>query len=193
MVKHIYILSTFFLLAITQLRAQENFPTFKSENFRSIELKTGIGIGYPPRIYKIPINIVYQQNLKRGFSTIIYSEFLSMFSKNTESGYSEFIWREAVGIGRTIGNDKFNNGLYLLGGGKLYHSKLILHDTDFNQNTLITKKITPELGLLYNLKAGRKKFYFTTQIYFALTPLKNFIESRHTFTMGVGYRFNSKK
>lgn len=175
------------------MQAQDSLPTFKSEKFRSIEIKTGIGIGYPPRIYKIPINIVYQQNLKRGFSTIIYSEFLSMFSKSSESSYSEFIWLEAVGIGKTIGKNRFSNGLYLLGGGRAYYSKLTLYNTDFNQNTLVTKKITPELGLLYNLKIGKKKIYFTTQMYFALTPLKNFIEARHTLTLGIGYRFQTQK
>lgn len=191
MTKQNSILIAFFLLVNLQLQAQDSLPTFKSEKFRSIEVKTGIGIGYPPRIYKIPINIVYQRNIKRGFSTILYSEFLSMFSGNSESSYNEFTWVEAVGIGRTIGNNRFYNGLYLLGGGRVYHSKLALYNTDFNQNTLVTNKITPELGLLYNLKVGRKKFYFTTQMYFALTPLKNFIEARHTLTMGVGYRFNS--
>jgi hypothetical protein len=191
--KNSILIIAFFLLVIIQLQAQDSLPTFKSEKFRSVEIKTGIGFGYPPRFYKIPINIVYQQNIKRGFSTILYSEFLSMFSKSSESNYSEFIWLEAVGIGRTIGNNRFSNGLYLLGGGRIYHSRLALYNTDFNQNTLVTKTITPELGLLYNLKVGKKKFYFTTQIYFALTPLKNFIEARHTFTMGVGYRFNTKK
>lgn len=190
-IKSILIVS--FLLVILKLQAQDSLPTFKSEKFRSIEIKTGIGVGFPPRIYKIPINIVYQQNIKGGFSTILYSEFLSMFSKNSESSYSEFIWLEAVGIGRTIGNNRFSNGLYLLGGGRVYHSKLALYNTDFNQNTLVTKKITPELGILYNLKVGKKKYYFTTQMYFALTPMKNFIEARHTLTMGVGYRFNSRK
>ncbi len=98
-----------------------------------------------------------------------------------------------MGIGRTIGNNGFNNGLYLLGGGRVYHSKLVLHNTDFNQNTLVTKKFTPELGILYNLKVGKKKFYFTTQMYFALTPVKNFIEARHTLMMGVGYKLHDKK
>lgn len=193
MIKIKSILLVSFLLVIIQLQAQDSLPTFKSEKFRSIEIKTGIGVGFPPRIYKIPINIVYQQNIKGGFSTILYSEFLSMFSKSSESSYSEFIWLEAVGIGKTIGNNRFNNGLYLLGGGRVYHSKLALYNTDFNQNTLVTKKITPELGLLYNLKVGKKKYYFTTQMYFALTPIKNFIEARHTLTMGIGYRFNSQK
>jgi len=184
------LLIALFLLGVFQLQAQDSLSTFKSDKFRSIEMKTGIGLLF--RVYKIPINIVYQQNLKRGFSSIFYSEFLSVFSKNSESSYREFIWLEAVGIGRTIGNNRFNNGLYLLGGGRAYYSKLALYGTDFNQNTLVTTKISPELGLLYNLKVGKKKLYFTTQIYFALTPMKNFIEARHTLTFGVGYRFNRR-
>jgi hypothetical protein len=193
MTKHLLILLVFTVLENIQLQAQDadRLPAFKSEQFRSIEVKTGIGI--LPRIYDIPINIVYQQNVKRGFSTIFYSEVLSTFSKSSESNYHEFIWLEAAGVGKTIGNNSFNHGLYLLGGGRLYHSNLTLYNTDFNQSTLVTKTITPELGLLYNLKAGKKKLYFSTQFYFALTPLKNIIEARHTLMLGIGYRLNTKK
>jgi hypothetical protein len=187
------ILIVSFLLVIVQLQAQDSLPKYKSEKFRSLEVKTGLGFGYPPRLYLIPVNIVYQQNIKRGFSTILFSEVLPFFWSTSKVSYGEFIWTEAIGIGRTIGNNRFNNGLYLLGGGRFYHTKVVLYNTDFNQNTLVTNKITPELGILYNLKVGRKKFYFTTQIYLSLYPIQNFIESRHTLTLGVGYRLNNRK
>lgn len=188
------VLIGFFLLVSSQLQAQDSLQTFKSASFRSIEVKTGIGFGYPPRLYKIPINVIYQQNIKGGFSTILYSELLYQSFKVSKYSYkaSELLLLEAVGIGRTIGNKKFNNGLYLLGGGRFYQSKLDLDRTDFKESTLETTIITPELGLLYNLKVGRKKLYFSTQLYFVLTPLKNFIESRHTLTLGVGYRLNPR-
>jgi hypothetical protein len=188
------ILIGFFLLVSSQLQAQDSLQTFKSSSFRSIEVKTGIGFGYPPRLYKIPINVVYQQNIKGGFSTILYSELLYQSFEVSKFNYktTEFLMLEAVGIGKTIGNKKFNNGLYLMGGARLYHSKLEVNNTDFKQNTLVTNIITPEMGLLYNLKVGRKKLYFSTQLYFVLTPLKNFIEARHTLTLGVGYRLNTR-
>ncbi len=184
------ILIAFFILLRLQLQAQDDLPTYKSETFRSIEVKTGIGI--IPLPYQIPINVVYQQNMKRGFSAILYSEFLHRYGKDGSLSLRETIWRESVGIGRTFGNGKYNNGLYLLGGGRYYYSRLVV-DADLNENTLTTKKLNPELGLLYNLKVGRKKWYFSTQLYFALTPLKNFSESRHSLMLGVGYRLNARK
>lgn len=187
------LLTALFLLVILQLQAQDSLPEYKSEKFRSLEVKTGLGFGFPPRFYLIPVNIVYQQNIKGGFSTILFSEVLPFFWTTSKLSYGELIWTEAIGIGRTIGNNRFNNGLFLLGGGRFYHSKVVLYNTDFNQNTLVTNKILPELGILYNLKVGRKKFYFTTQLYLTLYPIKNFIESRHSLTLGVGYRLNNKK
>lgn len=195
MKKNNIILIAFFLLLGLQLQAQDDVQTFKSETFRSIDVKTGIGFGYPPRLYQIPINIVYQQNIKRWLSGILYSEILySSFNVSEPSSFkaTEFLSLQAVGIGTTIGNNRFNNGLYLLGGGRVYHSKLVVENTNFNQNTLVTNFFTPELGLLYNLKVGKKKFYFSTQLYLVLTPSKNFLEARHTLMLGVGYRLNAR-
>ncbi|RIV27415.1 hypothetical protein DYU11_03670 [Fibrisoma montanum] len=195
MKKYYSILIAFLLLVSFRVQAQDSLQTFKSRSFRSIELKTGIGFGYPPQLYKIPINVVYQQNLKGGFSAIIYSEILHQSFSVPKLNYnaSEFLFLQSLGIGRTIGNGRFNHGLYVLGGGRVYRTTLTLDESDFNQKSLVTRTVSPELGLMYNLKVGRKRFYYSTQLYFVLTPLKNFIEARHSLMMGVGYRLNSRK
>lgn len=182
------LLTSLFMLVMYQLYGQDTLPGYNSSKFRSIEFKTGVSIGNHIRIYKIPVNIVYQQNIKYGLSTILYSEFLSVFFTNSTTKYSEVLMLEAAGIGKTIGRKRFSNGIFLMCGGRFYHTKLTLLNTDFNQNSLTTNKINPELGLLYNLKIGKKRLYFTSQIYFALTPFKNISENRHTLTLGLGYR-----
>jgi len=48
------------------------------------------------------------------------------------------------------------------------------------------------MGLLYNVKFGKKKFYFTSQFYLAMYPFNNIRSNLHTFSIGLGYKFKEK-
>jgi hypothetical protein len=194
MLKHYILIIAFLVLGTVNLKAQDTLPAYQSKNFRSLDLNAGIRLTYP-NFYPIPITVVYQQNIERGFSWIVLSQFYAKF-KDDESlneSYKFFNWVEAVGVGGTLGNKWFNTGLFLVGGGRFYHSKLTVDNSAlFQEPTLVTNKLNPELGLLYNLKFGKKKIYFTSQIYMSMYPFKNFTANLHTFSVGVGYRFKSK-
>jgi len=188
--KHCLLITVFLVSGTLILKAQETLPSYQSEKFRSIDLNAGIGITYP-HFYPIPISIVYQQNIKRGFSWILLSQFYAKFNEEeyVNESYKFFNWVEAAGIGGCLGNKSFNTGLYLVGGGRFYHTKTTVDNSEmFNEPTLVTNKLNPELGLLYNIKAGKKKLYFTSQIYISMFPFKNFTANLHTFSVGVGYR-----
>jgi hypothetical protein len=183
---HLLIVS-FLVLVISNLNAQETVPTYQSEKFKSMEANIGL------RWYQYQnLSFAYQQNIKRSFAWIALTQLqFPIKSSNQFSLESSkfFNWVQVAGIGGTLGNNRFNNSLYVVGGGRLYYSKLTGNPTIFNEPTLITKRLMPELGLLYNLKVGKKKFYFTSQIYIALHPFKNFIENPHTLSIGLGYKF----
>jgi hypothetical protein len=83
--------------------------------------------------------------------------------------------------------------LYFIAGGRFYYSKLTAENSNlYNEPTLETSKLMPELGLLYNIKVGKKKIYLTSQLYMAMYPFNNIRSNLHTFSVGVGYRFNSR-
>ena len=188
--KKLHLLIAFFLvLVISNLNAQETVPTYQSEKFKSIEVDGGL-----TRTGLKNVSFAYQQNIKRGFSWIVLTQlqFPINFSNQISLESSKFFhWVQVTGIGGTLGNKRFNNSLYLVGGGRLYYSKVTGNPSVFREPTLITNKLMPELGLLYNLKVGKKKFYVTSQIYIAMHPLKNFLENPHTFSIGLGYKFKS--
>ena len=194
MLRHHLLITAFIALGALNLKAQETLPSYQSKNFRSLDLNAGIGLTYP-NFYAVPITIVYQQNIERGFSWIVLSQFFAKFNEEeyVNESYKFFNWVEAVGIGGTLGNKSFNTGLYLVGGGRFYHTKTTVDNSDlYHEPTLVTNKLNPELGLLYNLKIGRKKLYFTAQAYTTMYPFKNFTANLHTFSVGVGYRFKSR-
>ena len=191
--RHILLLS-FLVLGISNLKAQDTLPSYQSKKFRSLDLNVGMSLTYP-KFYPIPITIVYQQNIKRNFSWIFVSKFYALLNGDASlnESYKSFNWVEATGLGGTLGNKWFNTGLFLVGGARFYHSKFTVDNSAiFQEPTLVTTKLNPELGLLYNLKIGKRKLYFTSQVYISMLPLKNFTANLHTVSVGVGYRFKSK-
>lgn len=194
MLKPHLLIIAFIALGALNLKAQETLPAYQSKNFRSLDLNAGVGLTYP-NFYAIPITVVYQQNIERGFSWIVLSQFFAKFNEEeyVNESYKFFNWVEAAGIGGTLGNKSFNTGLYLVGGGRFYHTKTTVDNSDlYHEPTLVNNKLNPELGLLYNLKVGKKKFYFTSQVYISMYPFKNFTANLHTFSVGVGYRFKDR-
>jgi len=194
MQKHRLYIIAFLILGTFILKAQETLPSYQSKQFRSLDLNVGMGIPNPT-FYPIPITIVYQQNIKSNFSWIFLSKFYAQFNEDASlhESFNSISWVEAPGIGGTLGNKLFNTGLFLVGGVRYYHSKLTVDNSAiFQEPTLVTNKLNPELGLLYNLKIGRNKLYFTSQIYVSALPFKNFYSNLHTFSIGVGYKFKGK-
>jgi hypothetical protein len=193
MLKHQILITVFIVLGILNLNAQDTLPYYQSKDFRCIDLN--LGVRTPLNFYQIPITIVYQQNIRRNFSWISFSQLYakSNHDESLNEDYKSTNWVEAVGIGGTIGNKGFNTGLFLVGGGRFFHSKVNeKNSTIFQEPTLVTNKLNPELGLLYNLKVGKKKLYFTSQVYISMLPIKNFYSNLHTVSIGVGYRFKDK-
>lgn len=192
MLKRILLLMIFFAGSLSMF-SQKVQTVFSSPEFRSLEFKTGMGMNSGV----IPLNVIYQRNIKKNLSAVFFSDlgvpspFINSPGIYIKSTY--FHWVEAVGIGGTFGKKRFNNSIFLLGGGRYYYSKLTTTE-DIQEPVLITGKLLPELGFLYNLKIGQKKFYFTTQLYIPLYPFKMFasLEANTTLTLGVGYRIQSK-
>lgn len=190
MSKYFLVILSFFVGSAVDLKAQDSLPTYQSKKFRSLDLNLGKPIlrGFSP----IPVSILYQQNLRRGFSWFFFSQVAKQFGREGE--YANYInWVEALGVGGSIGNKWVNTGLFLVGGGRFYYSKVTANNSAlFQEPTLVTNKLMPEFSLLINLKVGKNKFYGTSQIYIPILPLKNLIENLNTFSIGVGYRFKGK-
>jgi hypothetical protein len=181
------------LITLSTLYAQEALPYYIDANYRSIDVKLGFG-KIEPELFNI--NFLYQRNIAKRIPTVLYSELnYSLLNRNPENQYlttNYFSWVEAVGIGGTIGKRWFNNSLFIVGGGRYYHSKLYVKEA--LQPELVTSKVLPELALLYNLKIGKKRWYFSAQYYKPLYPfaMLKYQEVNRTISVGMGYRLNGK-
>lgn len=189
--RHFIFIIIVLLSSILSLKAQDTIPDYQSKKFKSLELNVGFGL-YAPSYYPIPITLIYHQNILSRFSYLVFSQLGLQFKtdKNLNVKYSIYNWVEGVGMGGAVGNKFFTVGLYGVAGGRFYYSKFsAVNNNLYHEPVIVTKEIVPELGLLINVKMGKKKLYFTSQLYASLYPIDNFLENYHNFSVGVGYKF----
>lgn len=181
------------LIPMKNIFAQDSTSNYLSKNNQVLEFKLGLG-KLQPQLVAFDFN--YQRNILKHISTLAFSQIdVSAWDRNAKKNalvINHLHFLQTVGIGSTIGRKRFNTGLFLLGGGRIYHTHTIVEG--LHSPNLYTTKFLPELGLLLNLKIGKRKYYFSTQLYFPLTPFGNsIIEKNPTLTFGVGYKLTSKK
>ena len=194
MIKHISLLILVLAIA-TQASAQNPTPSYIDKGFSSLEVKVGKN-----GLLQVPVtpnvNVFYQKNVADHIALVSYTEVAkSIFETDPAQHYlviNNFWWREMVGIGGTFGQKSLNNNLYLLAGGNFYRSHTYV-DEELKPE-MITSKLRPEFGLLYNLKWGKKRVYFSFQHYIPLYPLKLFFarELIKTTSLGIGFKLNQK-
>lgn len=194
MIKHISLLILVLAIA-TQTSAQNQTPSYIDKGFSSLEVKVGKN-----GLLQIPVtpnvNVLYQKNLAKHIALVSYTEVAkSIFDTDPAQQYlviNNFWLREMVGIGGTFGRKSLNNNLYLLAGGNFYRSHTYVDEA--LKPEMITSKLRPELGLLYNLKWGKKRVYFSFQHYIPLYPLNLFFarELTKTTSLGIGFKLNQK-
>ena len=85
---------------------------------------------------------------------------------------------------------------FLVGGGRYFTEKWTINDPIYHDNSYAFSKFMPTMGALYNLRVGRNKWYFTSQIYIPLAPFamlksgETLYES--TISFGVGFKIQNK-
>ena len=182
--------------AASQVFAQVSDPSFIDKGFSSLEFKVGKN-----GLLQVPVtpnvNVLYQKNIAKHLSVVFYSEIAkSIFNTDPDQKYlvqNNFWWRETVGFGGTFGRKSLNNNLFLMAGGNYYRSHTYVDEA--LKPELITAKLRPELGLLYNLKWGKKRVYFSFQHYIPLYPLNLFFakELTKTTSLGIGFKLNQRE
>ena len=173
------------------LFAQSSLPAFASKEFRSLEVKAGKnGLLQMPVIPNV--NVLYQRNIGPHLAAVFYSEAaFSAFTPNPEEEYlvrKYFRWVGTAGLGGTTGKKGIGNSLFLLAGGRYYHSHAYVQEDLMPE--LVTSRLMPELGLLYDLKIGKKQTYFSFQHYIPLHPFRMLLagEVFLTTSLGIGVR-----
>ena len=145
----------------------------ESSNIHQLTIEPGIGIK-PYPISDVLISNVLQWNFNRKFSAISYTyysyntAFLRSFNYiNTDYSYS---LSQKFGVGISLYTKHSSHTFSLMAGIKYDAFKETLNNPAFDKVSATILSTSPDLGILYNLKIGKKKYFFSYRMYLPLYP-----------------------
>lgn len=138
-----------------------------------LTIEPGIGINPYPTTDFIVSNVL-QYNLKRRLSIFSYTTYNAnnafVHTFNYITNDYNYTLSQKFGIGTTFYAKKASHTISLLGGIKYETYKETLDIPAFEKVSVSFSSVSPDAGLMYNLKIGRKKYFFTYRMYIPLYP-----------------------
>ena len=167
-------LSLLLLNFISVFSQADSFPKLR-KNFpmRQLTIEPGIGLNIMPNSDLVLSNLL-QRNISKRFSVISYTSyaynnvFLRKFNFiTTDHNYS---LNQKFGVGVSIYSKHSMHTFSLLAGIKYDSYQETLNNPDFEKVSMSVTSLSPDAGLMYNLKKGRKKYFFSFRMYIPLYP-----------------------
>ncbi len=171
--KTIVLLFIFFLLLTPSASAQKVDSETASNKVpaRSITIEPAIGL--EPMSDLIVSNLV-QWNIKKRFSAVSYTSFAY---NNATKRYFNYIntnynytLTQKFGVGTSLFSKHSSHTFSLMAGLRYDAYKETLENPDFEKVSASVSSVSPDVGLLYNLKIGKKKYFFSYRMFIPLYP-----------------------
>lgn len=172
-IKYLYI--SLLLINSPIVSAQTDSSKTSPKQFTISKLTTELGIGINPYpTSDFIVSNVLQWNLKKRLSIIAYTTYSANNAFERTFNYItndyNYSLSQKFGIGTSFYAKKSSHTISLLGGIKYDAYKETLDNPDFEKISVSFSSVSPDVGLMYNLKFGRKKYFFSYRMYIPLYP-----------------------
>lgn len=176
----------FLLLTHVVFAAQKESSDVTHKNYSLSTLTTEPAIGINPwPMSDLSLSNLLQWNIKRKLSLVAHTSYSynNAFLRNfnhikTNYNYS---LRQIIGPGTTFYAKNSSHTFSLLAGIKYDTYKETLENPEFEAFSASVNSIRPDAGLMYNLKIGNKKYFFSYRMYLPLYPFP--FKSLDTFSI----------
>lgn len=170
-----YLIIPFLFLSLTTSAAQKesNEKTFKSYPVRKLTIEPAIGLN-PYPMSDLVISNLFQYNIKKRLSVTMHSSytynnaFLREFN-HVRTNYNYSLGQK-FGIGTSIYAKRSSHTFSLMAGIKYDAFKETFDHPEFESVSASVSSLSPDFGIMYNLKIGVKKMYFSYRMYIPLYP-----------------------
>ncbi len=140
---------------------------------RTLTIEPAIGIN-PWPMSDMFISNLMQWNIYKRLSILSYSSysynnaFLRKFNHiKTNYNYS---LNQKFGVGTSLYSENYSHTFSLMGGIKYDAFKETLENPEFENVSASMSSVSPDFGLMYNLKRGVGKYFFSFGMYIPLYP-----------------------
>jgi len=171
--KTIVYLSIFFSFLTLSASAQniDSEIARKSIPVRRITIEPAIGL--EPMSDLIISNLV-QLNIKKRLSIVSYTSYSYNNAMQRDFSYIKtnynYTLSQKFGVGTSLYTKHSSHTFSLMSGIRYDAYKETLENPDFEKVSASVSSFSPDLGLLYNLKIGKKKYFFSYRMYIPLYP-----------------------
>ena len=170
---HLSVLILFLNSASVFSQSDSTMTTGKAFKVSRLTIEPGIGLKpYPTS--DVLLGNVLQWNIKKRLSISSYtaysynSAFLRNFSYiKTDYNYS---LTQKFGIGSSLYTKRSSHTFSFIAGIKYDTYKETLDNPEFEKVHMSVSSLSPDFGLMYNLKMGKHKYFFSYRMYLPLYP-----------------------
>lgn len=170
-----YLSVSFLLFCVSELSAQENTITTTEMEYsvRKLTIEPAIGIN-PWPMSDLLISNVMQWNINRWLSILSFSSFAynNAFLRDfnfIKTNYNYSI-SQKFGIGFSLYTENTSHVFSFLAGIKYDTFKETLENPEFENVSASVNTVSPDFGLLYNLKVGKGNLFYNFRTYIPLYP-----------------------
>ncbi len=197
-----YLIITFCCLNLSALSAQTDSFVKSDKDYpaRKLTIEPAIGLNPWPMSDLIISNLV-QLDINAELSIVSYTAYCynNVFLRDfnyIKTNYN-YALSQKFGVGTTLFSKHSSHTFSLLAGVKYDAFKETLENPEFETVSASVTSLSPDFGLMYNLKRGKKKIFFSYRTYLPLYPYP--IKSSDIFSIdgnlanismefGVGFR-----
>jgi hypothetical protein len=163
------------ILAYANGFAQKNMPAVKEKHnaVRQLTIELGIGIHTNFGTDFLISNLI-QWNPKKRLALAAHSSFnINNISQRNFNGIKtnyNYSINQKFGVGTTFYSKRSSNTFLLMAGVKYTSFKETLSNPDNKKVSISINSLSPDYGLMYSLKKGVKKYFFSFRMYVPLYP-----------------------
>ncbi len=169
--QYLYTVTIMFMIIYTyaQNDSLKSSATYKNK----FTIEPGIGISPMPIVDMSLTNIV-QWGIAKRFSVISYTSLKenNLFKRNFNyiKGTNNHTISQSFGVGTTFCSKHADHTFSMLAGIKYTTYTETMSNPQFEKVQVSISEWNPDAGLMYNLKLGRKRFFFSYRMYIPLAP-----------------------
>jgi hypothetical protein len=174
--KHILSISTFFLLfhfSVATAQGVSGEKSLRNAPMHKLTIAPAIGLNVYSMGDVLVSNVVQWDLMDRlslqSYSSYTHYQAFQRDNNHVRTDYS-YSLNQKIGIGTSLYSKRSSHTFSFLAGIKYDAFKQTLHNPEFETVSASVSAVSPDLGLMYHVRKGMGKCFFSFRMYLPLYP-----------------------
>jgi hypothetical protein len=173
--KRIHFLSILSLLFSASVAMSQTSTQTKTHSFPALKLSIEPAIGITPYpMSDLVVSTIVQWNVTPRLNLISRSAYTAntIFQRDFNYIHTDYSYAlgQTIGIGTSLYGKHASHTFSFLAGITYDATKETLNNPDFETVSMESSALRPDAGLMYNVKVGKGKVFFSYRMYIPLYP-----------------------